>query len=295
MTDPKTTITMATATPGGGFPLYGGVVAETVNTVDPSLVVECRNTKGSTENVPLLVAREVDLGLACTGEVAIEPFAAKTGLTILAAMYSTAGMLVVRGDSPARSIADLKGQPVAFGAAGSGLVILARYVLDGIGLDPERDFTAIYLDRAGDGPAMVLDGRAAALWGGGIGWPGFALAVAGAGGRFIAPDAGRGRAHPRQARLPEAADRVGRRLSRPGRGDPLSRLVGLHPRAAGPARRHRLPLRPRLAPGRGAPRRKARPGEGNDSRQYRRRGARPGADPSRRRAVSAGDRGPADG
>ena len=36
---------------------------------------------------------------------------------------------------------------------------------------------------------MVLDGRAAALWGGGIGWPGFAR-VAEAGGRFIAPDAG---------------------------------------------------------------------------------------------------------
>ena len=33
---------------------------------------------------------------------------------------------------------------------------------------------------------MVLDGRAAALWGGGVGWPGFA-AVAQAGGRFIAP------------------------------------------------------------------------------------------------------------
>jgi uncharacterized protein len=34
----------------------------------------------------------------------------------------------------------------------------------------------------------VLDGRAAALWGGGVGWPGFA-AVAQAGGRFIAPNA----------------------------------------------------------------------------------------------------------
>src|SRR5207247_4746226 len=49
-------------------------------------------------------------------------------------------------------------------------------------------FQAIYLDRAGDGPAMVLDGRAAALWGGGSGWPGF-TAVAQAGGRFLAPDA----------------------------------------------------------------------------------------------------------
>jgi TRAP transporter TAXI family solute receptor len=79
---------------------------------------------------------------------------------------------------------------VAFGARGSGLVLLARAVLDGIGLDCERDFEAIYLDRAGDGPAMVLDRRVAALWGGGIGWPGFTtVAESAPGGRFIAPDA----------------------------------------------------------------------------------------------------------
>jgi TRAP transporter TAXI family solute receptor len=37
---------------------------------------------------------------------------------------------------------------------------------------------------------MVLDGRAAALWGGGVGWPGFtAVAQSPAGARFIAPSA----------------------------------------------------------------------------------------------------------
>jgi hypothetical protein len=36
---------------------------------------------------------------------------------------------------------------------------------------------------------MVLDGRVAALWGAGIGWPGFAaVAASPTGGRFIAPD-----------------------------------------------------------------------------------------------------------
>ena len=185
-TEATTVLTLATATPGGGFPLYGEVVAEVVNATDPSLRIETRNTKGSTENVPLLEAGAVDLGLV-TGEVAIEPFAKRSGLRIVTAMYSTAGMFVVRGDCPAHSIADLKGKPIAFGAGGSGLVVLARYVLDGLGLDMERDFTAIYIDRAGDGPDMVLDGRAAALWGGGIGWPGFAK-VAEQGGRFIAPD-----------------------------------------------------------------------------------------------------------
>ena len=109
-------------------------------------------------------------------------------LRILAAMYPTPGMFVVRADSPVRTIEDLRGKPVAFGARGSGLVILARYVLDGLGLDQERDFQAVYLDRAGDGPAMVLDGRVAALWGGGIGWPGFATVGRAPGGaRFSRP------------------------------------------------------------------------------------------------------------
>jgi TRAP transporter TAXI family solute receptor len=97
-------------------------------------------------------------------------------------------MFVVRGDSPARSIDDLKGKPVAFGTKGSGLTILSRYVLEGLGLDQVKDFQPIFLDKAGDGPVMVTDGRAAALWGGGVGWPGFAT-LAQAGGRFIAPNA----------------------------------------------------------------------------------------------------------
>ena len=185
-------VSLGTATPGGGFPLYGAAVVEALCEVDPSLVIEARNTKGSTENVPLLEAGQLDLGLV-QGEVAYEALSGiarpPAKLKILAAMYSTPGMFVVRRDGPVRRIADLRGQPVAFGAAGSGLVILARYVLDGIGLDRDKDFQAIYLERAGDGPAMVLDGRVAALWGGGIGWPGFATVAASPGGaRFIAPD-----------------------------------------------------------------------------------------------------------
>jgi TRAP transporter TAXI family solute receptor len=189
----RTVVSLATATPGGGFPLYGGAVAEVVNAEDPTLDVQPRNTKGSTENVPLLEAGSVDIALV-QGEVAHESLAgigrAPANLRVLAAMYSTPGMFVVRADSPHRTIADLRGKPVAFGAKGSGLVILARYVLDGLGLDQMRDFEAVFLDRAGDGPAMVLDGRVAALWGGGIGWPGFtAVASAPGGARFIVPDA----------------------------------------------------------------------------------------------------------
>jgi TRAP transporter TAXI family solute receptor len=185
-------VTLGTATPGGGFPVYGEAVADTINQVDPTLEVRTRNTKGSTENVPLLEAGQLDLALV-QGEVAHEALTgigrAPADLRILAAMYSTPGMFVVRADSPSRTIEDLKGRPVAFGARGSGLIILARYVLDGLGLDRDRDFQAVLLDAAGDGPTMVMDGRVAALWGGGIGWPGFTAVARGpAGARFLVPD-----------------------------------------------------------------------------------------------------------
>ena len=188
-----TVVRLGTATPGGGFPVYGAAFAATVNEADSSLRVEPMNTRGSGENIPLLEAGKLDIGLV-QGESAHEALNGidrpRVSLKIIAAMYSSPGMFVVRADSPARTIRDLVGKPVAFGAKSSGLVILSRYVLDGIGLDQDKDFQAIYLERAGDGPAMALDGRVAALWGGGIGWPGFeTMAKSPGGARFIAPDA----------------------------------------------------------------------------------------------------------
>jgi uncharacterized protein len=189
----KTTLVLATATPGGGFPVYGAAFAETVNQMEPALLVQTKNTKGSTENIPLIEAGQVDIALV-TGEPLYEAIngigRSPANLRIITAMYSSPGMFVTRGDNPNRTIANLVGKSVAFGAKGSGLVILARYVLDGLGYDMDKDFQAVYLDRAGDGPLMVEDGRVAALWGGGSGWPGFtAVAKSPAGARFIVPDA----------------------------------------------------------------------------------------------------------
>ena len=186
------TLTLATATPGGGFPVYGAAFQASVQAADPTLTIDTRNTKGSAENVPLLEQGKMDLALV-QGEAAYEALAGinrngPADMKILWAMYSSPGMFVVRADSPYRTIADLKGQSIAWGAKGSGLVILAAYTLDGIGLDRDRDFKGTFLDRAGDGPAMLQDGRVAALWGGGIGWPGFAtMANSPGGARFIAP------------------------------------------------------------------------------------------------------------
>jgi hypothetical protein len=187
MTAMATQLSLATATPGGGFPFFGDNAGAVINETDPSLHVETRNTKGSAENIGLLDRGEVDIALVA-GEPAYEAFSGigqpKTKALVIQAIYSNPGMFAVRGDSPARSLRDLIGKPIAWGTRASGLTLLGRYVTDGLGLDREKDFAPHYLEAAGDGPKMVADGRVAALWGGGIGWPGF-TAVMKAGGRFI--------------------------------------------------------------------------------------------------------------
>jgi len=182
-------LVLGTATPGGGFAVYAQAVADTLLETDPTLEITLRATGGSTENIPLLEARELDLALV-EGTTAYEALTrvgrTPADLRIVAAMYPSPGMFVVRGDSSYRTIHELKNQRVVFGVKTSGLVVMARHVLDGLELDLARDFDAVLLEHAADGPPMVVSGEAAALWGAGIGWPGFAAVARGPkGARFI--------------------------------------------------------------------------------------------------------------
>ena len=177
-------LVLGTATPGGGFPIYGDAFAEVVNAQDSALQVQPRNTKGSGENVPLLEAGKLDLALVA-GEVASAALAKPDSpLRIITAIYATPGMFIVPAGSPIRTINDLRGRPVVLGAQASGVTVLGRNVLQALGVEVQP----IYLEKVADGPPMLADGRAAAIWGAGVGWPAFA-AIAKAGGRFVAPDA----------------------------------------------------------------------------------------------------------
>ena len=183
----KTEIILGTATPGGGFPLFGSAAAETINETDTSLSVMPRNTAGSAENIGLLEAGKLDIALVA-GEPTYESLAGigreKSDLKIVSAIYSSPGMFAVRGDSSAQSLDDLVGKAIAWGTRASGITLLGRYVTDGLGLDRDNDFRPFYLDKAGDGPVMVADGTVNALWGAGIGWPCFTT-VLNAGGRLV--------------------------------------------------------------------------------------------------------------
>jgi TRAP transporter TAXI family solute receptor len=178
------TLVLGTATPGGGFPVYGAAFQEIINAQEPKLRIETRNTKGSTENVPLLEAEKLDLGLVA-GELASAALGKPgTKLRIVTAMYASPGMFIVKGDSPYRSIADLKGKPVVLGTQGSGITVLGHTIVDTLGIPVDK----ITLEKAADGPPLLESGKAAAVFGAGVGWPAF-VALAKNGGRFIGPSA----------------------------------------------------------------------------------------------------------
>ena len=150
----RTPVILGTATPGGGFELYGGVLAQLVNDVDPSLNVLARNTRGSRQNIPLLEQGTLDIALVASlpAREAFEGVGRDpTDLKIITAIYPTFGAFAVRGDSPANKFSDLIGKKVAWGTKSSGLTLLSKYVTEALELDAEQDFDAVYLERAGQG------------------------------------------------------------------------------------------------------------------------------------------------
>ena len=184
----RSPVILGTATPGGGFELYGGILAEEVNKVAPNLNLLARNTKGSRQNIPLLEQGTLDVALVASlpAREAFEGIKRDkpTDLKIITAIYPTFGAFAVKGDNPAQTYSDLIGQKVAWGTRSSGLTLLSQYINEALGLDRDKDFDAVYLERAGHGAPMVLNNEVAAQWGGGVGWPNFTK-IMNAGGRLV--------------------------------------------------------------------------------------------------------------
>ncbi len=185
--DAPLTLKLATATPGGGFELFGNNAAAAVNELNSGVRIEATNTRGSVENITLLEQGAFDIGLV-SGVPAYEAFKGigrpASDLKIIAAMYSSPGMFVVKSGSTAQQVRDLVGKSIAWGTRSSGLTLMAGYIMDALGLDQNADFDARYLNKAAEGAPLLLKGEVAAFWGAGVGWPGFTKAMQ-SGGRFI--------------------------------------------------------------------------------------------------------------
>jgi len=184
-------IALGTATKGGGFELFGKTLAAVINSTGSAVKLRAIPTRGSKQNLEYLSEGKIVLGLV-EGNAARQALQGierkKLDLRVLSVMYPNPGMFVVRADAGYKNILDLKGKKIAFGTRASGLRILANDVLTGIELVPARDFQQVILNKAAEGPILLLDNKVEALWGAGIGWPGFVkVANSSVGARFIPP------------------------------------------------------------------------------------------------------------
>lgn len=136
---PATTLTIATGNIGGVFSRYGEALSTILNRRLQGLTARTRETNASVENLELVARGTCDIGLSL-GDTASDavrgtgPFRIPADIVALARTYDSFVQLVVRADSPATELADLRGRRVCLGAPGSGTQVVARRILEQAGL-----------------------------------------------------------------------------------------------------------------------------------------------------------------
>jgi len=137
----QTFLTIATGgTAGTYFPL-GGALAEIWNKNIPKMNVNATATGASAANIAMLAKGDVDV-IFVQNDAAyyafndLEIYKGKGTKDIrgLASLYDETVQLVALQDSGIKTVADLKGKRVSVGAAGSGVELNARQVLEAAGL-----------------------------------------------------------------------------------------------------------------------------------------------------------------
>lgn len=140
----KARISIATGGTGGVYYPYGGAIASVISKYVPGVEATAEVTAAAVDNIKLVAAGEADLGYAYPDLAydAIEGkglFRNKLPIQMVAHLYVSYFHLIALGDSPIKSIADLKGKRISTGAPGSGTEVVAFRVLEAFGIHPDRD------------------------------------------------------------------------------------------------------------------------------------------------------------
>lgn len=144
---PVRRLRLATGPEGGPYNAFGQALAQAVAASGRPIEIVPVSTAASVDNLRKLDDGSVELALAMAdvAEDAVlgrEPFPRPAAATALARVYVNYTHLLVPADGPVRSVRDLAGRPVAAGAAGSGVQVVADRVLRAAGLSgaPASEF-----------------------------------------------------------------------------------------------------------------------------------------------------------
>lgn len=135
-----TQINLATGNRGGVFVQYGTALASVLRHNLDGVKTKVVYTDASVDNVRRVDSGSCQIGF-CLGDAAADALAGQGAfdkpidLVALTRMYDSFLHLVVRADSPIRTVADLRGRRVAIGPPVSGTRVTAIRVLAESGLD----------------------------------------------------------------------------------------------------------------------------------------------------------------
>ncbi len=166
----------ATGPQGGPYHAFGRALAEAVRASGHRLEVVPVGTSASVDNLRRLDRGSVELALAMAdvAEDAVHgrvEFSRPVPVGALARVYVNYMHLVVPAHGPVRTVRALAGRPVAAGAAGSGVQVLARRLLEVAGLTGDRSVRERQLGLAESVRSLREGSVDALVWSGGVPTP----------------------------------------------------------------------------------------------------------------------------
>lgn len=133
-------LSIGTGGTGGVYYPLGGALASRLSLRDGARQYTAEVTGGAVENANRLRNGQIDLGFVLAITL-VEAYGGSgdyntpdSGLRVAAPLYPNVHHVVVSGNSPARSVADLRGARISVGSPGSGTEQLARQLLEVYGL-----------------------------------------------------------------------------------------------------------------------------------------------------------------
>lgn len=159
--DMPSSMTIATAAPGGVYAVYGEGLAKII-TDEVGIPTSTRQTQGPPQNLILLMGGQTEIGLVTSGPAleAMEgtselmPGKSYDGMRALVAMYPTAFQMIALKDSGIDSLDDLAGKRVGSGPrAGTGGVYWVRW-LESLGIEANMQYGS-----SSDQTSQLADGR----------------------------------------------------------------------------------------------------------------------------------------
>jgi uncharacterized protein len=162
---PATQLAIATGTTGGVYYPLGGGLANILSRAIPGLSATVEVTGGSVANNQLLGAGRVGMvftqvDAAVDAVRGVERFRGRpVNVRALAVIYTNRMQVVTTAATGIRSIADMKGKRVSTGAPGSATELMAFRLIEGAGLDREKDFRARERLSPAESTNAIKDGK----------------------------------------------------------------------------------------------------------------------------------------